>query len=413
MLKDELDEVKRELGQSLELTQDFLSLRTVLEKLMQGPSHVVHKGIFMTKVDGMKVYIFCYSSCYIVTLSDRNLTVVSCTFPRVNQPIIEITGKPDVMVAEMMMDGRMVYIDTLARDGSVLPNTRMYRRRPMSTCMYPDMIIRRSWSTIPTEGMLNSSSLPSDGLICVTTFRSLRLKKPTIDLRCVNRSLCSMEKMTLVPITEADTEMQEGMIYELSVDNLPDINAVMLTNPIERRSKGAPNSMDIVRRAVISVRSDTGMDTMLFDITSMSFSMRSRVYEMAQSNASSSKRVIITFGCGRLQEWRQMKISSFSYIAVDPEIDLSRFSKGMSRARVLPYDMNRSLLVNISSISRSPGTVLYCKCRSEDFVMNTTSCPRRVYLRCSRSKRRQHYPRVSVSRPPSQSRTVLSFEAVS
>jgi hypothetical protein len=41
------------------------------------------------------------------------------------------------------------------------------------------------------------------------------------------------------------------------------------------------------------------VDAALLDITSISFSMRERVYTMAQAKASKNKRVIVTFGIGR------------------------------------------------------------------------------------------------------------------
>lgn len=101
--------------------------------------------------------------------------------------------------------------------------------------------------------------------------------------------------------------------------------------------------------------------------------MRSRVYEMAQASASSTRKVIVIFGSGRLQEWRQMRLSNFSYIAIDPEIELTRFSRNMNRVTVMPYDAKTPFSTNVISISKRPGSVLYCRSRSEDFIMRTNA----------------------------------------
>jgi len=331
------------------------------------------KGTFMHKVDGMKVYIFCYTFGYVITMTDRNLTVISCSFTEANQPLLEMTRTPDVMIAEMMMDGSLVYIDTLARDEEILPSSRQYSKRPDSLYQYPVMIYRDSWDTMTETKRGSYSTLPRDGVVCVTTFRTLRLKEPTVDLRYIDGYLHSIDNSNLVPIAKGCRDMNNRMIYEMKVSRGSDQNEVVLTNPVARVSKVAPNNMDIVRRAFASVSKNINMATSLFDITAMSFSMRSRVYEMAQASASTTRKVIVIFGCGRLQEWRLMRPSNFSYIAIDPEIDVTRFSSNMNRVRVLPYDMNASFATNVISISKSAGNVLYCKCRSEDFMMRTSA----------------------------------------
>lgn len=36
-----------------------------------------HRGVIMTKVDGMKVYVFCYASGYVITQTDDLLSVIA------------------------------------------------------------------------------------------------------------------------------------------------------------------------------------------------------------------------------------------------------------------------------------------------------------------------------------------------
>lgn len=66
----------------------------------------------MHKVDGMKMYMMCYSCGYVITLANLDLTVLSYA-------IFETTSDPDILVAEMMADGNLVYINTLSKNGTV------------------------------------------------------------------------------------------------------------------------------------------------------------------------------------------------------------------------------------------------------------------------------------------------------
>ena len=130
--------------------------------------------------------------------------------------------------------------------------------------------------------------------------------------------------------------MVENRVYELSVVRGTDTDRIELINPTDRITKHAPNSMDIVRTAIMTVSGDLNLNTVMFDITAMSFAMRMGVYESAQSYASTTRKVIISFGSGRPQEWNQMLLGSFSYIAIDPQVSVDRITKLMPRARILP-----------------------------------------------------------------------------
>lgn len=357
-----------------EIDNEYMSsARSVDHAVVDVSDMSMYKGTFMHKADGMKVYVFCYSFGYVVTMTDNNLTVLTYRFTNSMQPLYEMTSTPDIMVAEMMMDGSLVYIDTLARNGLVVPSSRPYQAEPKSAYQYPEMTVRRRWDSMPPMSSCKYTSMPNDGIVCVTPFRTLRLKEPTIDLRYMDGNLCTVDAGRLIPIAKGSEKMTQHMIYEMRMYRSENENEVVLRRPIPRLSKIRPNNMDIVRRAIASVSRDAHVTTSLFDITSMSFSMRSRVYEMAQASASSTRRVIVIFGCGRLQEWKQMRLSNFSYIAIDPEIELERFTRSMNRVTVLPYDMRSKFSTNVISISKKPGNVLYCKTTSEDFVMRTNA----------------------------------------
>jgi len=331
------------------------------------------KGVFMLKADGMKVYVFCYSFGYLITFPDRDLTVVSCMFSALNLPLYEYSYKPDVMVAEMMSDGSLVYIDTLSKNGNAYPITRPYSARPSSLYSYPSMTLRVKWDSVPPPSVGRLSGMANDGLVCVTASRTVRMKPPTIDLKCTSGWLCASESGSQVRLVESHSDMKANVIYELSVSAGLAPNTVVIANPHQRMIKKNANNMDVIKRAFMSVSKQPDMNTSLFDVTNASFCMRARVYEMAQAAAITTRRVIMVFGAGRFQEWKQMRHSHFSYIAIDPDVTITKMMSSSSKVTFLPYDMNRSLSVQVSSISRRPGTVLYCRTRSEHFISVTNA----------------------------------------
>ena len=77
------------------------------------------------------------------------------------------------------------------------------------------------------------------------------------------------------------------------------MDTITLRHPRQRLIKKQPNPVDVIMRAVASVSTDPSMSTSLLDITSMSFSIRERVYGMAKSSASISRKVIVIFGADR------------------------------------------------------------------------------------------------------------------
>ena len=84
--------------------------------------------------------------------------------------------------------------------------------------------------------------------------------------------------------------MKPGMIYELILNTTTDADVITLTNPHERRIKRFPNNMDVIKRAFASLSTDVSMNTSVFDVTSISFSMRVRAYDMAQSFANTTRK---------------------------------------------------------------------------------------------------------------------------
>ena len=328
-------------------------------------------GPFTTKVDGVKTYVFVYPFGYIVALANADLTVLSCVVPTGPMNIEPITNTPDTIVAEMLADGTLVHIDTIAANGHT--KTTPGSRRSVSAIAgaRPNMIFRTFMNVVPSPMEIRLMGLPSDGVVHVTDLRTMRMKAPTTDLVYTNGGMYATEDGVLIPVTTGSEEMNEDSIYELNVVKGDDESAIVLTKPKLRIHKKVPNHMDVVRRAVMSVSADPFTTSSLLDITSMSISMRTRVYEMARSRAPPSRKLIVVFGAGRLQEWRQMLVAGFSYVVIDPEIDVSILSRVAKKVMVMPYNFSTGFRAQVTEASKRGSTVLWAKSRSEDFIRKT------------------------------------------
>lgn len=327
-----------------------------------------YKGRYMAKADGIKVYVLCYMFGYVITLTDPDLTIISCMTTISNADLPELTDKPDIVVAEMLMDGSLVYIDTLAMGGSrIMPNTIDKTVCPIIT-EKPSFILRRSWPRMPSKLELSLEPTPNDGVVMVNEFRTMRLKEPTVDLLYTDGKLCASDNGVMVPVADGDANMEVDAVYEMDLVKDKTTSTIMVMRPRQRVAKKVPNSMEVVKRAIASANKDPMVDAAILDLTSMSFAMRERVYTMAQTKASRTRKVIVTFGIGRFQEWRQMMTNGMSYIAIDPDIDITMVTKKMRRVTIMPYDFNTPFNTQVIAISKRGSTILWAKCKSEYFI---------------------------------------------
>ena len=330
-----------------------------------------HKGVHMVKVDGVKTYVFCYEFGYVVCITDPDLTVVSCMVVTNHRTLPDMMAKPDVILAEMLMNGDLVFINVLAVDGRMVTSGLERMSKPNITTERPIFIYRKQRDAPLTKTQAKLEPMPNDGLVIVNSLRTLRLKQPTLDLMYSDGSLNAVENSVMVAIAPGHENMMEGVVYELDVIRNTDTDTIELVNPRERMMKKMPNPVDVVTRAIAAVLNDTTMNEALIDITAMSFQMRSKVYSRAQERAPANRKVIVTFGAGRFQEWRQMLVRNFSYIAVDPSIDITMISARARNYRVLEYDFKKSFSAQTVAIGKSGSTILWAKCTSEEFIRKT------------------------------------------
>lgn len=142
-----------------------------------------YTGLFMAKADGVKVYVFCYEFGYVVCITDPDLTVVSCVVTVTHRELPELTKTPEVVVAEMLMDGTLVYIDALGISTDRKLPVDMHRCVSQITIERPYLIYRTQWDKMPSRFQLELEPVPNDGVVIANKFRTLRLKRPTVDLR--------------------------------------------------------------------------------------------------------------------------------------------------------------------------------------------------------------------------------------
>jgi hypothetical protein len=149
--------------------------------------------------------------------ADWDFTVVSYVTSHKLRPMYAVTRTLDVIVAEMMY-GIFVYIDTLSRGGQALPRSRDYANRPTSTFEYPDMEVRRSWNKVTDVPVYSSTSMSSDGVVCMTRFGTLRLKEPTIDLVCMDELVYMTDRGRVTLVARGHPGIANHAVYEVNVN---------------------------------------------------------------------------------------------------------------------------------------------------------------------------------------------------
>ncbi|XMA20910.1 hypothetical protein WAI453_013701 [Rhynchosporium graminicola] len=308
-----------------------------------------YKGGFMAKADGVKVYMFCYESGYVVLISDPALTLVICIVVRNYADLPEIIRTPDTIVAEIIENGDLVFINVLAVDGNAaLPPSERMNKPKIITERQP-LIYRAIWDKILSKTKLDLEPMPNNGIVIVTPFRTLRLKQPIVDLIYDNGNLNAIEDGILIPIAVRHEQMIMSAIYELDIVKKGADSAVELVKPRQRTLKKMPNNIDVVKRAIASIGKELSLTSSLIDITAMSFTIRTKVYEDAQARALANRK-------------------GFSYVAIDPNIDLSLLTTKAFSYKIVKYNFSKTFSMQVTSITRAGSTILWCKSKSDDFI---------------------------------------------
>lgn len=114
------------------------------------PDVIGYEGNFLAEADGVKVYVFCYEFGYVVTITDLMLALVTYIVIGIYKDLRKITTSPNVLVAEMMMNGSMIYIDTLNVNSSGELPESVYSTKCSITTEKPELIYRSIWNKMPT-----------------------------------------------------------------------------------------------------------------------------------------------------------------------------------------------------------------------------------------------------------------------
>ncbi|KAF2858801.1 hypothetical protein K470DRAFT_220433 [Piedraia hortae CBS 480.64] len=202
--------------------------------VVDAPDVSVYNGVLLAKADGMKVYVFCYEFGYIVTITDPSLSVVACMATIAHSDLPPITSRPDVVLAEMMNDGSLVYVETLAMDADARIPKCMGLSKCPSTTRKTFFIYRTAWNALPTTTQLVLEPMPNDGVVLTnklrTTITMEEFKRPTIDLIHKGGTLYAIAGPTMFEVMSRCAEMDEYAVYELDVVE-GDGGAVRIINP--------------------------------------------------------------------------------------------------------------------------------------------------------------------------------------
>lgn len=80
----------------------------------------------MHKANSIKMFMFCYLSSYVITFSNPSLTVFRYSISSLSDCFIDITKELDILVVELMLNGDLIYINTLSKNGTVATKPRTY-----------------------------------------------------------------------------------------------------------------------------------------------------------------------------------------------------------------------------------------------------------------------------------------------
>ena len=144
---------------------DFMSrVRSSDHIVMDTSSMDGYMAKYMAKADSVKVYVLCYSLGYTICVTDADLTSTSCMVAVNSKDLCELTNALDVVVAEMLIDGSLVYTDTLAMNGiNRLPEDMDRTRWPVMT-LKPNFNYRAAWESSRSRADPSSCSNPRQAM---------------------------------------------------------------------------------------------------------------------------------------------------------------------------------------------------------------------------------------------------------
>ncbi|KAH7302968.1 hypothetical protein B0I35DRAFT_415473 [Stachybotrys elegans] len=165
----------------IELRMNSDQSKRIFQIMSKGGFGDIVRCIFMLKADSVRYSVLCVILAQCIDLPT---------------PIYEITSTPNILVSEILMDGSLVYIDTLAMNGHVVKQT-------------------------------------------------LRIKIPTIDLMYMGGSLFASKDGNMIRIRKGHRHERECDLRD-DLYKLAHSSMVIARNPTECASKTRPNSMDIL-----------------------------------------------------------------------------------------------------------------------------------------------------------------------
>lgn len=278
--------------------------------------------IYRVKADGELRWLVKWDAVMYCCIPDRHLTVISWNVLGYSQHgnAEEVT----IMRAEQLASGQCVFIDVLTENGdAAAPSRRHVAGSALTRLTSPAMVLVRSEFASQGEAEEDRKvcGFPTDGVVAidVATSMTYRLKRPTIDMQAVGGTLKVAHGDLVVPEPKALPWMKEGRVYEMGIARGG--RGLTFTASCPRPDKVKPNTALVANDIITSVlgNGDEAAMTGRF-VTSLSFAVRSKVYEYA-ANRLRGGNLVIDVGSGRLQSKEIMAKYSASWLLCDPSLD--------------------------------------------------------------------------------------------
>jgi len=291
-------------------------------------------SMYRPKADGETVWVISSHSMWYVCRVDPTLQVVSWQpFP----DIVLESSKTTIIRAELIIDGLLVYIDTLAVDWVANTPVRHYVPPVIELSKIPwrpRLISRSDYSALEgAEASRASLDIATDGLLAIerSTSSTYRIKLPTADLICCGPYLHSTPTTRGLRF-KSSWGMIKGRVYECALTTREGQTTVESFFPRPDKSKGNRPEVvsDAVHRALGTLSDEKVVNR---KVVQASFVVREYLYEQA-SNLKTTGSLVVDVGSGRLQSMQAMKRSNCTYLLCDPEL-----SMGLLGANTMPMDV--------------------------------------------------------------------------
>ncbi|KAJ3219734.1 hypothetical protein HK099_004574 [Clydaea vesicula] len=306
------------------INKDFI-FALVMNKRAVYDTKLFSRGecIFMVKVDGQSVWLIDGGYLWYICKTNLELDVISF-FPK--NDLQEFNTRPDVTHCELLINGHLIYIDTVARSECTLGKQRPFvdpKQMLKTHRSIPPVSIRIIYDTPENaEAELCITNLPCDGIVGVylATSMTVRKKAPTVDLLAKgDKLLCESKAYNGRAVMQKEEYMVDGYVYECTLD-VTDCNVPKIIKSLFRPDKLFPNSYTVYSSVILNASGIKGVHSVIRkNITTFCFGIREKLYSIAK-NARTNGKLIIDVGTGRCQSATFLLDKNITWLLCDPKL---------------------------------------------------------------------------------------------